>query len=264
MAYGFWGSKVPIGNYLFSKIVFLGVRWRIFSRQLINDLKRKLKPKPICLINDSAAAQTTKNWLDKGYDKLNIGGGLKNLAGFVNVDFVSHPNVEREIIANILDLSFVPTESISHVHTNHVLEHLTDEQFISQLKEYHRILKGGGLLSIRCPNALGMAYGFWFEPVLENDRQAFVSLGFPPDESFSDNADKWFHKDLYGLCHCFWGDVGNIENQHLNIITPSYLREHLESAGFQILKMTKPESLSIVVIGRKMLANESLESALPA
>lgn len=252
MSYGLWGSRVPIGNYLFSKIVFLAVRWRIFSQRFINGLKRLLRPKPVCLINDCLTAQAMKEWLDRGYDKLNIGGGPKSLAGFVNVDFVSHTNVEREVVANILDLSFVPTNSISHVHTNHVLEHLTNNQLIKQLQEYHRIVKREGLISVRCPNALGMAYGFWFDPVLENDRDAFVAMGFPQDETFGDPADKWFHKDIYGLCHCFWGDVGNIENQHLNIITPSLLRKCVESAGFQILKMTDPESLSIVAVGRKM------------
>lgn len=251
MAYGFWGSRVPIGNYVFSKIVFIAVRWRIFSRQLKNGLKRLLRPKPACLINTTLTAQTMKNWLESGYEKLNIGGGPKNLDGFLNIDFVAHPNVEREVVANILDLSFVPTNSILQVHSNHVLEHLTDKQLVEQLKEYHRILKSGGLLSVRCPNALGMAYGFWFEPILEKDREAFVAIGFPKEENFGDPADKWVHKDLYGLCHCFWGDVGNMENQHLNIITPSYIRERIESAGFQILKMTKPEALSIVIVGRK-------------
>ena len=252
MAHGLWGSRIPIGNYLFTKILFTAVRWRIFSRRLTNCLKRSLRPKPICLVNNSLTTQTMKRWLDKGYDKLNIGGGPKSLAGFVNVDFVSHANVEREVVANILDLSFVPTGSVSHVHTNHVIEHLTDEQLIDQLQEYNRILRIDGLISIRCPNALGMAYGFWFEPFLEEGHDDFTAIGFPPEESFGDPADKWVHRDLYGLCHCFWGDMGNVENQHLSVITPSLLRECVESAGFRILKMTKPESLSIVIVGRKV------------
>jgi SAM-dependent methyltransferase len=252
MAHGHWGSRIPIGNYLFTKIVFTAVRWRLFSRRLANGLKRLLRRKPVFLANDCLTAQDMKRWLEMGYDKLNIGGGLRSLNGFVNIDFVSHPNVERELVANILDLSFIPTDSVSHVHTNHVMEHLTDKQLVAQLQEYHRILKNDGLITIRCPNALGMAYGFWFEPILEEDREAFVAIGFPQEESFGDPADKWVHKDLFGLCHCFWGDVGNLENQHLNIITPSLLRERVESAGFRILRMTKPESLSTVVVGRKI------------
>ena len=251
MAYGLWGSRAPIGNYLFSKMLFAGVRWRILSRRFINGLKGLLRPKPVCLVNDASTAQAMKNWLDKGYQKLNIGGGPKNLTGFVNVDFVCHTNVEREVVANILDLSFVPTDSIVQVHTNHVLEHLTDQQLGEQLREYHRVLKSDGLVSIRCPNALGMAYGFWFEPVLEEDQQSFVEMGFPQEESFGNPRDRWFHKDIYGVCHCFWGDVGNIENQHLNIITPSYLRERIESMGFRLLKMTRPEALNIVLLATK-------------
>lgn len=251
MANGYWGSRFPVGNILFSKFIFAAVRWRIAALRLKNALKRFLYPNTVQLINSSATAQALNAWLEKGCDKLNMGGGCKSLNGFVNIDFAMCPVVNRQVVANILDLSFVPSQCASHIHTNHVIEHLTKEQLGHQLKEYHRILKDGGLLSIRCPNALGSSYGFWFEPVLEQDRNEFVACGFPADETFGDPADKWMHKDLFGLLHWFYGDVGNIQNQHLNIVTPSMINISVVKAGFDILKTANPEAINIVIVARK-------------
>ncbi len=129
----------------------------------------------------------------------NLGGRNKNLRHFLNLDFISHSKVQREIVANILDVSFVPSGSVFHVHSNHVVEHLAEPDIVGQLDQYHRILQPGGLLSIRCPNALGVAFGFWFEPVLEGERAKFLELGFPEDEDFGSPNDAWFSQGLLRL-----------------------------------------------------------------
>jgi hypothetical protein len=251
MANGTWGGRFPIGNLLASRLIFIAVRWRLLSRRAVNAVKRRVRPRPVQWTNDGQAAAQLDQWLARGYTKLNIGGGRKNLHGFVNIDFAAFPEVERSVTANILDLSFVPDGRIAHVHTNHVLEHLTPAQLEQQLAEYYRILAPGGLLTIRCPNALGAAYGFWFDPVIEQPREEFIALGFPPDEKLADEADKWVYRDFYGLMHWFYGDVGNVENQHLNIITPTTIRSAVERAGFTVLKMAQPEALNIVLIARR-------------
>ncbi len=172
MSHGYWGSRLPLGNLICSKFIFTAIRCRLAGRRFRNLLKSSTRSKAVQLVNDASTAEAFKRWQAQGYDKLNIGGGQKNLEGFINVDFVSYPNVERPIVANILDLSFIPDGCASHVHTNHVVEHLTEEQLMSQLREYHRILKDTGLLTIRCPNTLGSAYGFWFEPTLGYDTKS--------------------------------------------------------------------------------------------
>lgn len=255
MTMGTWGSRLPIGNYLFSKCVFAGVRWRLALRPLLNAVGDLLRPRPVRLVNDDSTAEAMRRWLGKGYDKINVGGGPKNLNGFVNIDFVPHPNVEREVLANVLDLAFIPAACAAQIHTNHVVEHFTQDELDHQLREYHRILKERGLLTLRCPNALGAAYGFWFQPVIEDQQEAFVEAGFPADENFGNSADGWMHKDLYGLLHWFYGDMGNVVNQHLNRITPTKIRNSVESAGFQILRMTVPEAVNIVVVARKIRTN---------
>jgi hypothetical protein len=252
MANGYWGGRFPIDNFLFSRFIFFGVRWRRITQLLRGYLRQALRLRMVKLSNDASTSEALKKWLDQGYAKFNIGGGEKNLEGFINIDFLDFPEVKRGIVANILDLSFMPTGCASQIHSNHVVEHLTDDQLKFQLKEYNRILKEQGLLTVRCPNVLGAAYGFWFEPVIEGEKDQFIELGFPADEKLADPSDKWLHKDLFGLLHWFYGEVGSIENQHRNLITPTKIKNYIEESGFQILKMTDPEALNIVVVARKL------------
>lgn len=252
MSFGYWGVRIPLLNIVISKILFLVIWYRLVSIRLKNLLKRLIKRQSLNLANSDINVKSMRHYLKDGYDRINIGGGAKNLSGFINIDFISYPNIEREIIANILDLSFIPTNSISQIHSNHVIEHLSSNQIIMQFQEYNRILKDNGVLSIRCPNALDVSYGFWFEPVLEDDKDEFIALGFPLEEDFANPADIWFHKDLFGLLHWFYGDLGNVANQHLTIITPTKICDYLKSSGFEIIKISKPEAINLVVIARKI------------
>jgi hypothetical protein len=221
-------------------------------RRFINCIRRIFSPPKVPSKNTSLIQQELMEWLNQGYDKLNIGGGPKNLEGFVNIDFMNYPNVQRQVVANILDLSFLPDECVSQVHSNHVIEHLTNIDLITQIRNWYRILKKDGLLTIRCPNALGAAYGFWFEPVVESCKDEFIKLGFPLDEDFGNPADRWIHKDFFGLIHWLYGDTGNVGNEHLSHLTPSILHALLVSNGFNIVKMTEPEAINIAVVAVKV------------
>ncbi|MDD2719991.1 MAG: methyltransferase domain-containing protein [Gallionella sp.] len=251
MAHGYWGGKAPIINLLASKLVFLVLRWRLFSLKLRNILRTATQPDRVFQPPALNVTSKFQEFIRAGYCKLNIGGGNKNLDGFINIDFIPHPSVEREIVTNILDLDFIPADYATHIHSNHVIEHLTEHQLLDQLQQFRRILKRDGLLTIRCPNALGVAYGFWFAPILEQEKDEFVRCGFPEDEDFHNPADVWGHKDIYAFTHWIYGDVGNIANQHLNIITPTKLRHYLSNCGFNIIKMSEPEALNLVAIATK-------------
>ena len=200
--------------------------------------------------NDSIASML--DFLNSGLNKLNIGGGHKNLKNFINIDFVHFDHVEFSVVADIRDLFFVPDNSITHIHSNHVIEHLTQSEFEDQLRQYKRILKQNGRISIRCPNTLGVCFGFFIDDKIEADREAFLSLGYPEDETFSNSNDYWFHKNLYGLFHWLWAQPGNIQNQHLNLITPSKVQSAIESSGFKILLSAPPESPNIIILAEAL------------
>ena len=244
-------SRLSIINIFIGSFIFTCVKWRLFSLRLRNRIKVMIKGEDYQLSNDSLTAKAFLCFMEQGYTKVNIGGGAKNLKGFVNIDFVSHSCVEREIRANILDLSFIPDGSVSHVHSNHLAEHLSSSAFKEQLSQYYRIMGKQGLLTMRCPNALGVCYGFWFNVLPEVDRNEFLSLGFPEDEDFYNPLDGWYHKNFYGFLHWIYGDAGNITNQHLNIFTSSKIRTAVAAAGFSIVKISEPESSNIIIIARK-------------
>jgi predicted SAM-dependent methyltransferase len=247
-------GRVSLVNTVTTCLFFFSVRCRLAYLRTKNLLKKRfrfLKPRSYALRNSGESATQFGKLAAQGYEKINVGGGAKNLQGFVNIDFVAHPNVTLEAQANILDLSFIPDASISHIHSNHVIEHLTERELSSQLRMYRRILKERGLLTIRCPNALGVCYGFWFETVPETEREEFLSLGYPPDEDFFNAKEQQYHRNLFWFLHWLYGDAGNIENQHLQIITPSVISSAVKSAGFEILKITAPETSNIIIVARK-------------
>lgn len=201
--------------------------------------------------NDEGQADEVQKLLKQGYERLNLGGGAKALHAFFNVDFIRNDPNAPEVVANILDLSFIADQVLKQIHSNHVVEHLTQKGLEDQLEAYHRILKADGFLSIRCPNVLGASYGFFFGHVPEDDREGFLEEGFPPDEDFQNPKDDWYVGDLYGLFHWFNAFPGFSENQHHNHLTPSLMQETLERKGFRIRKMSKPEAAQLVVIAEK-------------
>lgn len=241
----------PFINIIVSNLVFLTFRYRRYRLQNHFSKLAGKKKQTVVLINDSSVKDKLQLFLDKGFNRLNIGGGNKNFKEFVNIDFVSHSTIEREVVANILDLSFIPDNCIQQVHSNHLVEHITQQQFEVFLKDCIRILKSGGVFSMRCPNALGVSYGFFFDVVPETEHQDFLKLGYPAEEDFCNPLDGWYHKDLYGFYHWIYAQTGNIENVHLNILTPTKLKKTVEAAGFKILKMTDPETSNLVLIAKK-------------
>lgn len=245
-----------------SGLFFLIVRVRLCERRVVNRVKTSFRNPAAPSADRALLERRFEHYASLGIRKLNIGGGAKSLDGFINIDFVQHPSVEREIRADILDLEFIPRESVEQIHSNHVLEHLREKDMGAQLRRYFEVLIPGGLLTIRCPNALGAAFAFWFPPVHEQGRAEFVALGYPEQEDFGGAADAWAHRDLFGTLHWFFGDAGNPANQHLSVVTPSRLRERVAGAGFRILKCTDPEALNIVLAAVKPGRRDEAEPRL--
>lgn len=239
-------GNYPYLNMVISKLIFLGLGYR--RKQLIR--KYKNNSKVVQLVNTEQTKNDFQQYLNQGYSKINIGGGTKEFDGFVNLDFVKHENVNREVLANILDLSFIPDSSINQIHSNHVMEHLTQQQLEQQLEQYKRILNQKGIISMRLPNALGVSYGFFFGQVAERDYENFLALGFPKEEDFYNQNDGWYYQDLWALYHWFYAYTGNVENEHLNQLTPTLLKDTVEKAGFTIVKMSIPEASNLVLIAK--------------
>ena len=83
--------------------------------------------------------------------KLNIGSGFDYKEGYVNVDNLTEcPNAR---IDKNHDLDKFPypfrKETVDEIYCNHVLEHTKEPDDV--LREFHRIMKKGGLLYLNVP-----------------------------------------------------------------------------------------------------------------
>ena len=87
--------------------------------------------------------------------KLNVGCGKDIKQGWINCDFKQGPGVDR-----VFDVSQVPIpfedDSVDEILVCHVLEHIQNWEEV--VMEFHRVLKPGGVLTVRVP------YGVTFTP----------------------------------------------------------------------------------------------------
>jgi ubiquinone/menaquinone biosynthesis C-methylase UbiE len=81
--------------------------------------------------------------------KLNIGSGVVRKPGYVSIDKYES---KADVKAAAHELSMYANGSIEEVLSSHMVEHLPPDEFELALREWHRVLKPGGKLVIRCPN----------------------------------------------------------------------------------------------------------------
>lgn len=82
--------------------------------------------------------------------KLHLGCGKRHIPGFVHIDAVDYPHVDH--VATIDNLSFIPDDSVDLIYNCHVLEHFKRRDVLRVLKEWHRVLKPGGVLRTSVPD----------------------------------------------------------------------------------------------------------------
>lgn len=80
--------------------------------------------------------------------RLDVGGGSEPLKGYVNVDFYAF---EADVKALAWDLPYSDAE-VSEINCSHMLEHVEKRRVHAVLREFHRVLKPGGLLAIEVPD----------------------------------------------------------------------------------------------------------------
>ncbi len=86
--------------------------------------------------------------------KINIGCGFDIREGYLNVD--SGAWHRPDLIADVTDLSMLPSEHFEEAVAQDVLEHLGRTQQVETLTSWARLLRHGGLLRVRVPSAIDM------------------------------------------------------------------------------------------------------------
>jgi len=173
--------------------------------------------------------------------RVQLGPGLKNyLINWINLD-ANLLTAKRDVWANLEDPLPFRDNSVDVFYSHHVIEHIPDRKLFKHFIEMRRCLKRGGMVRVGGPNG-DMA----IRKYLEGDATWF-----------SDFPDR--HSSIGGKFKNFIF----CRNEHLTILTPSYLQEIASLAGFENFSVcipgrttTKPEHIT-----DEVLALESWSSA---
>lgn len=81
--------------------------------------------------------------------KLHLGCGNVFIPGFIHVDLMDFSHIDYK--QSIDDLSNFEDNSVDLIYACHVLEHFKRNEIEKVLKEWHRVLKPGGVLRLSVP-----------------------------------------------------------------------------------------------------------------
>jgi predicted SAM-dependent methyltransferase len=132
--------------------------------------------------------------------KLHLGCGKRHIPGFVHIDAVEYPHVDH--VSTIDSLSFIQPGSVDLIYCCHVLEHFKRSDVVRVLREWHRVLKSGGILRVSVPD---------FEQLVEVYSRT---------------------KDLKLVIGPLFGRQDYLYNIHYNVFDQVTLTETLLAAGF--------------------------------
>lgn len=170
--------------------------------------------------------------------KLHLGCGDKKLRGYINIDAV--PTEGSDIVMDAVDLSIIPSNSISEIFMKSVFEHFYRHQQDRILREYYRVLKKGGKLVLGVPD-FDVAVSAYLRKekgivgeVFDLDHVRQYVLG----ESVPENPFYQLHKDIF-----------NKESIGMLLEKNGFVIERLENVFFENQHLP----LSISVIGVKKI-----------
>ena len=108
--------------------------------------------------NGMAAISKDKNTLfrRKNPIKLNLGCGTEHLEDYLNCDLYA-PGSDLKFDAAKIDLN---DNQVDEIRAYHLIEHFDFHKIFAVLKEWHRVLKNGGLLVLETPDFLNSCKRF--------------------------------------------------------------------------------------------------------
>lgn len=153
---------------------------------------------------------------DKGLVKVHLGPGQSNyLDGWINVDANMFTG-KCDIWADLRNALPFKNDTVDIFYSHHVIEHLPDLPF--HFKDMFRCLKKGGKIRIGGPNGDSAILKF-----VEGDKTWF--------NDYPDNRQSIGGRfENFVFCR----------QEHLTILTRSFLQELLEAAGFTSIRFCLP------------------------
>ena len=127
------------------------------------------------------------------------------------------PAVAPDIVGSLTDLSMIADAEVDAVWSSHNLEHLEAHDVPRALREFHRVLRPGGLLLVTLPDLEAVA--------------KIVAQGNLEDPIYTSPSGPVAPLDiLFGFRPVL--ERGNVHYAHRTGFTPTTLARHLANAGF--------------------------------
>jgi SAM-dependent methyltransferase len=146
------------------------------------------------------------------------------------------PAVRPDVIADITDLSAIPSGSADAIWSAHCLEHLYVHQVGRALGEFHRVLKSDGFACIIVPDLQTIA------SYIASDQLEKVLYESPAGPITA-------HDVMFGLGAAV--ARGNLSMAHRCGFTPSAMLRHLRESSFAEIVLRRRPSLELAAIALK-------------
>jgi SAM-dependent methyltransferase len=146
------------------------------------------------------------------------------------------PQVEPDILADIADLSVIPSEFTDAIWSAHCLEHLYQHQIGQALGEFRRILKDGGFLCLLVPDLQTVANYIVADQL---DQVIYESPAGPVTA----------HDVLFGFGPAV--ARGNANMAHRCGFTPTTMIRYLREARFAEIVLRRRPSLELAAVALK-------------
>lgn len=151
--------------------------------------------------------------------KLNLGCGIKREEGYMNVDLDRSSGAD--IITNVSNLGFIGDSSVEEIKAYHLIEHLTEREFLDALLEWFRVLHPGGKIVLECPD-------------LEELCREWLKAS---------ETERWYSYNgtWHSLIKHFYGNQRTPLQLHKNGFTKERLQDLLTMYGFVDIWFLEPE-----------------------
>ena len=181
---------------------------------------------------------------------LHVGCGTENkssCSGFDNdnwkeIRFDIDKNVNPDIVGTLTDMKLVETGSVDAVYSSHNIEHIFPHEVPIALREFYRVLKEDGMVSISCPDLQSVCEAVAQDKLLEPLYESDIGPISPIDI-------------LYGWRERI--EEGNEYMAHKGGFTYSVLNGAFHEAGFKaICGARRPEYWDLFIVAFKQKKSE--------